>query len=97
MLWLTRYGDGNSKHPRLDGPAVTIRPHAYQQEPAHCGMVDVSRRAGLPVAGSVVLTQSSMTDNGDSGVPEGLKLSVSGSVRGRCDSGIGTAVAEPSG
>lgn len=68
-----------------------------QQEPAHCGIVDVSRRAGRPVAGSVVLTHSSMTARGDSGVPEGLKLLVGGSTSGSAESGSATASDEPSG
>ena len=55
-----------------------------------CGMVLVSRRAGRPVAGSVVFTQSAMTDSGDSGVPLGRKFSVGGSVSGSSDSGIAT-------
>ncbi len=55
-----------------------------------CGMVLVSRRAGLPLAGSTVFTQSSMTASGDSGVPDGRKLSVSGSSSGSCSSGTAT-------
>ena len=45
-------------------------------------MVLVSLLAGPPPIGSTVFTQSVMTDRGDSGVPEGLKLSVSGSSKG---------------
>ncbi len=80
--------DANTTHPRT---------HTHQQEPAHCGMVLVSRRAGRPDSGSVVLTQLSMTASGLSGVPEGRKLSVSGSTSGREDSGSATGWSEPSG
>jgi len=73
------------------------RAAARQQEPAHWGMVDVSRRAGRPVAGSVVLTHSSITARGDSGVPEGLKLLVGGSTSGSSESGSATASVAPSG
>ena len=38
----------------------------YQEEPAHWGMVSVSRWAGPPQWGQVVLTQSVITDRGDS-------------------------------
>ncbi len=48
-----------------------------------------------PDTGSIVFTQSSMTDSGDSGVPEGLKLSVSGSSSGKLSSGSGTALPSP--
>jgi len=41
----------------------------HQQDPAHCGMVLVSLRAGLPVAGSVVLIQEEMVASGLSNVP----------------------------
>ena len=44
-------------------------------------MVDVSRLAGRPL-GSVVLTHSLIFASGGSGVPLGLKSSVSGSVSG---------------
>lgn len=44
-----------------------------------------------PVRGSVVLTQWSTAAKGDSGVPRGLKLSVSGSVTGRSSSLKATA------
>ena len=53
-------------------------------------MVLVSRRAGRPVAGSTVFTHSSITERGDSGVPLGLKLSVSGSSSGSWSSGMAT-------
>ena len=38
----------------------------YQLDPAHWGMVSVSRVAGPPQHGQVVFTQSCMTDRGDS-------------------------------
>jgi len=59
--------------------------------------VDVSRRAGRPVRGSVVLTHSAIDASGDSGVPRGLKSSVSGSTSGSALSGSGTASSLPSG
>jgi hypothetical protein len=58
-------------------------------------MVDVSRRAGRPVPGSVVATQPSMAASGDSGLPLGRKLSVSGSTSGSALSGSATAVPSP--
>ena len=45
---------------------------ACQQEPAHCGMVLVSRRAGAPVAGSTVCTHSVRLASGPSPEPLGL-------------------------
>ena len=53
-------------------------------------MVLVSRRAGLPLAGSRVLTHDSRFASGLSPVPAGLKLSVSGSAIGSMCSGIAT-------
>ena len=38
----------------------------YQEDPAHWGMVSVSRLAGPPQQGQVVLTQSVILDRGDS-------------------------------
>ena len=38
----------------------------YQQEPAHWGMVSVSRWAGPPHLGQVVFTQSVILERGDS-------------------------------
>ena len=43
----------------------------YQEEPAHCGMVSVSRLAGPPQCGQVVFTQSVMAASGDSPVSVG--------------------------
>ena len=53
-------------------------------------MVLDSRRAGRPLDGSTVVIQSSMTLSGDSGVPDGLKSSVSGSSSGSWSSGMAT-------
>ena len=44
-------------------------------------------RGSAPVSGSVKVTQSETLASGDSGLPLGLKLSVSGNVSGRLDSG----------
>jgi len=52
-------------------------------------MVFVSRRAGFPVAGSVVASHVSRLASGLSPVPDGLKFVVSGSVSGNCSSGRG--------
>jgi hypothetical protein len=60
-------------------------------------MVDVSRRAGPPVRGSVVATQAACLASGGSGVPLGAKSSVSGSTKGSSDSAMPTAWSEPSG
>ena len=38
----------------------------YQEDPAHWGMVSVSRWAGPPQQGQVVFTQSVMAARGDS-------------------------------
>lgn len=51
-------------------------------------MVLVSRRAGRPCV-SVVCTQLVHLASGGSGVPEGLKSSVLGRVRGSSDSAMG--------
>jgi hypothetical protein len=55
----------------------------------------ISLQLIIPVAGSVVLTQLSITARGLSGVPLGLKLSVSGSVSGSWSSGTATGVPSP--
>src|SRR5699024_5737659 len=71
----------------------SIKRKKYQQLPAHCGIVFVSRRPFIPVFGSVTLTQSLLA-KGDSPVPEGLISSISGSSNGKSSSG--TADIEPS-
>ena len=62
----------------------------YQEEPAHWGMVSVSRSAGPPQWGQVVSTQLRMAAMGDSPVSVGSYDSTSGSSRGSCSSGTGT-------
>ena len=44
----------------------------YQEDPAHCGMVSVSRFAGPPQHGQVVFTQSVIAANGDSPLSVGI-------------------------
>src|SRR5699024_10981076 len=61
--------------------------------PAHCGIVFVSRRPFMPVFGSVTCIQSLLA-SGDSPVPEGVILSISGSSSGKSSSG--TALIVPS-
>ena len=43
----------------------------YQDDPAHCGIVFVSRFAGPPQHGQVVLTQREIAASGDSPVSVG--------------------------
>ena len=61
----------------------------YQDEPAHWGMVSVSRTAGPPQQGQVVLTQSVWRARGLSPSGPGSKSTMSGRVRGRLLSGRG--------
>ena len=56
----------------------------YQLEPAHWGMVSVSRLAGPPHFGQAQLTKLSMRARGDWPSVPGSKFSTSGSVRGSC-------------
>src|SRR5215470_10329689 len=62
----------------------------YHDEPAHCGIVSVSRFAGPPQLGHCVLTQSSIAASGDSPVPVGWYRSTSGKRTGKSSSGTGT-------
>ena len=77
--------DSDVRNRQKSGDTTLPRPRFHT-----CGIVLVSRRAGRPLAGSIVFTHSSMTDSGDSGVPLGLKLSVSGSSSGSWSSGTAT-------
>src|SRR5215831_16712428 len=63
----------------------------YHDEPAHCGIVSVSRFAGPPQFGHRVLTQSAIAARGDSPVPVGWYRSTSGSWTGKSSSGTGTS------
>ena len=54
----------------------------YHDDPAHCGIVFVSRFAGFPQQGQVVLTHSSIAASGDSPVPVGSYDSTSGNNNG---------------
>ena len=60
----------------------------YQDESTKVSIVSVSRRAGPPQIGHVVLTQSSAEASGER--PCGAKSSTSGSGTGRSSSGTGT-------
>src|SRR5699024_12822343 len=71
----------------------SINRKKYQQLPAHCGIVFVPRRPFMPVFGSVTCIQSLLA-SGDSPVPEGVILSISGSSSGKSSSG--TALIVPS-
>src|SRR5690625_7660107 len=61
----------------------SINRKKYQELPAHCGIVFVSRRPFIPVFGSTTLIQSSILANGDSPVPDGLISVDFGKVSGR--------------
>jgi hypothetical protein len=64
----------------------------YQQDPAQPGIVSVSRRAGLPVAGSRVASQDFARASGAEPSAEGLKSSIGGSSTGRSPSGTATTL-----
>src|SRR5699024_8503838 len=72
---------------------ISMNRKKYQQLPAHSGIVFVSRRPFMPVFGSVTCIQSLLA-SGDSPVPEGVILSISGSSSGKSSSG--TALIVPS-
>ena len=65
----------------------SIKRKKYQHEPAHWGIVFVSRRAGEPVRGSVVCSHSVAFTRGLSVLPEGLNSSISGNSTGKSASG----------
>src|SRR5699024_2252157 len=77
----------------LSGLFGSINRRKYQQLPAHCGIVFVSRRPFIPVSGSVTFTHS-LFASGDSPVPDGLISVITGSSNGK--SASGTALMEPS-
>src|SRR5688500_14420416 len=63
----------------------------YQDEQAKPPIVSVSRSAGPPHVGQVVLTHSAARASGERPEPSGVKSTISGSSTGSCSSGIGTS------
>src|SRR5262245_9841886 len=63
----------------------------YQDDPAHCGIVSVSRFAGPPHFGHLTFTHSVIAAKGDSPVPVGWYRSTSGNRTGRSFSSTATS------
>ena len=62
----------------------------YHEDPAHCGIVSVSRFASLPHLGHLQLTNSSILARGLSPVSVGTYSVTSGSNTGKSSSGTAT-------
>lgn len=80
---------------KVASAARSTNSHQFQKARSPHPRFRAGSPGGPPVSGSVVLTQLSMTARGLSGVPLGLKLSVSGRVSGNWSSGTATAVPSP--
>ena len=64
--------DGSAEMSQLTVSEAGVEVLEYQHDPAHCGMVLVSRRPGAWHFGQSVRTQVSIAASGDSPVPVGL-------------------------